>query len=104
MKKWKAILSSVLTAVGLSLLLYTGVRAIEPTLARLSFWVPPERMAEFEAAYEKQVLPLLKEQGLVEASRRGRVTSDSLFSRLFELLSPSEWDKLKTLLLDPRVA
>ena len=32
----------------------------EPTLARLSFWVPPERMEEFEATYEEQAVPILK--------------------------------------------
>ena len=34
--------------------------AAEPTLARLSFWVPEERMAEFEVAYLKKVVPVLK--------------------------------------------
>ena len=64
------------------------VRADEPTLARLSFWVPPERMAEFEAAYEEQVVPILKKHGLVESSERGRATADS-FSRLFAVENPT---------------
>lgn len=37
------------------------------TLARLSFWVPPERMAAFEAVYEKQVVPILKRYGMAKA-------------------------------------
>ena len=39
-----------------------------PTLARLSFWVPPERMAEFATDYEEKVIPILKRHGLVESS------------------------------------
>ena len=63
--------------------------AEEPTLARLSFWVPPERMEEFETAYEKEVAPFLKAHGHVESSRRSRATVDSVFSRLFEYESPA---------------
>ena len=68
----------------------TSVDATEPTFARLSFWLPPERMAEFEAAYYVKVVPILKRHGLMESSQRGRATPDSVFSRLFELKAPSE--------------
>ena len=61
-----------------------------PTLARLSFWVPPQRMAEFETAYREKVVPILKKHGLAESSERGRATPDSIFSRLFELKTPPE--------------
>ena len=61
-----------------------------PALARLSFWLPPERMAEFAAAYEGDVLPILKQHGVVESSQRGRATVDSVFSRLFALRAPAE--------------
>ena len=61
-----------------------------PTLARLSFWVPPTRMAEFETAYEAKVVPILKKHGLVESVERGRATPDSVFSRLFELRTLAE--------------
>jgi ligand-binding sensor domain-containing protein len=64
--------------------------AEEPTLARLAFWVPPERMAEFKGAYEQKVLPVLQRHGLVPSAERGRATPDSLFSRLFELSAPTE--------------
>ena len=62
----------------------------DPTYARLSFCVPPERMAEFEAAYREKILPSLKSHGLVESSERGRATPDSIFDRLFEFRTPSE--------------
>ena len=76
--------------------------AVEPTLARLSFPVPPERMAEFEAVYEEKAVPVLKTYGLVESPEEGRVGPDSLFSRLFELKAPSEVaDKRQALQADP---
>jgi len=72
-----------------------------PTLARLSFWVPPQRMSEFEAAYREKVAPILKAHGLTESSERGRATPDSVFSRLFELKTPLEVEeKGKALLGD----
>ena len=77
------------------------VWAAEPTLARLSFWVPPERMAEFEAAYEKRAVPILKQHGLVESSERDeRAKVDSIFSRLFEVKTPSEVEEKWTALWD----
>ena len=63
--------------------------AAEPTLARLSFRLPPERMAEFEAVYRAKIAPLLKRHGLPESSRQGRATVDSVFSRLIEVKTPS---------------
>jgi len=63
---------------------------VAPTLARLSFWVPPQRMAEFEAAYEAKVVPILKAHGLTESSERGRATPDSIFTRMFEFRTPTE--------------
>ena len=72
-----------LTVVGLLLVgLVRPVVAEGPTLARLSFWVPPERMAEFQAAYEEQVVPILEKHGLVETFQRGRATVDGVFARL----------------------
>ena len=60
------------------------------TLARLSFRVPPDRMEAFEAAYEKKIVPVLREHGLEESSERGRGTVEGVFSRLFEVTTPSE--------------
>ena len=73
----------------LSLLNLSPIDAEGPTLARLSFWVPPKRMEEFAKAYEERVVPILEKHGLVESSQRGRATLDSVFSRLFEVTNPS---------------
>ena len=64
------------------------VVAQDPTLARLSFWVPPERMDEFGAAYAEQVALLLKKHGFEASSERGRTTVDSVFNRLFPVETP----------------
>ena len=61
----------------------------EPTLARLCFWLPPEKMAEFQAVYSREVTPILERHGLEESSIQGRATIDSVFSRLFEMPTPS---------------
>ena len=83
--------SRVFAAIFLLLLLTgTVVRAAEPTLARLSFWVSPERIEEFESAYEERIVPILNEHGLVESPVRGRTTVDSVFSRLFAFASVAE--------------
>jgi ligand-binding sensor domain-containing protein len=55
-----------------------------PSLARLSFWVAPERMADFERAYVEAIVPLLARHRLVPSAQSGRATVDSVFSRLFE--------------------
>ena len=47
----------------LLLLTQTPLVAVEPTLARLSFWVPPERVEEFAAVYAEQVVPLRVRSG-----------------------------------------
>ena len=60
------------------------------TLARLSFWVSPEQMDAFDAAYEKKILPVLKTHDLVESSERGRRPVEGIFSRLFEVETPAE--------------
>ena len=79
---------------------FCPVSAQEPTLARLAFWVPPERMGEFGVAYAEQVAPLLKKHGLVASSERGRATVDSVFSRLFEFPSPDAFVKARDRIAD----
>ena len=71
--------------VGACLLLTTvpGLPA-EPALARLWFWVPPERMTEFESVYVEQVEPVLVRHGLVPSSEGRRTPAASLFIRIFE--------------------
>ena len=74
----------------------------QPTLARLSFWVPPDRMTDFESAYEAKAVPILKKHGLTPSSERARAGPDSIFSRLFEVKTPSKvTDKDKALGEDP---
>ena len=87
---------TVVLLLGLSL----PAIADEPTLARLSFWVPPEKMAGFEAAYQEQLVPLLKQHGLAESPQRGRATVDSVFSRLFEVAKPSASKDIDAVLND----
>ena len=76
--------------------------AAEPTLARLSFWVPPERMQEFGVEYERLVVPFNQKHGIVESQKIGRATIDSVFSRLFEFKTPVEMlEKLRKAGSDP---
>ena len=84
--------SSISNASCLALLVvcFSPAYAAEPTLARLAFWVPPDRIAEFETAYEQKVVPILQKRGLVPSSRKGRATPDSVFSRLFSFKTPSD--------------
>ena len=70
--------------------------AAGPTLARLSFWLAPERMDEFATAYQEKLLPILKGHGLVESAQPDRASADSVFSRLFEFESPSEFVRIRT--------
>jgi len=84
----------------LALVLVAEVYAA-PTLARLSFWVPQERMTEFEIAYQEKVVPILKKHGLIEYSEPARSSLEGIFSRLFELKNPAEVvDRRDTLLED----
>ena len=61
-----------------------------PTLARLSFRVPPERISEFEVLYEEKAAPILKRIGLAELSEKDRSSKEGIFSRLFEMKRPIE--------------
>jgi len=67
----------------------------EPTLVRASFWVAPERRAEFAAAYEQEVAPLLADFGLIASPLQSRPTADSVFSLLFVQPSPAAWSATK---------
>ena len=60
------------------------------TLARLSFWVPPERLDDFAEAYERKLAPILQERELMESSERGRATPDGVFTCLFAFEAPAE--------------
>jgi len=86
----KIAIRTIATSLLCFVLTSTMTRAAEPTLARLGFWVPPERMAEFEDAYEKQIVPVLKQHGLKAWSGPTRATVDSVFARVFEFKTLSE--------------
>ncbi|MBI2501773.1 MAG: hypothetical protein HYW07_00875 [Candidatus Latescibacteria bacterium] len=59
-------------------------------LARLSFWVPVERLGDFEAEYRKKLLPLLEKHGLEESAERSWPTVEGVFSRLFAVEGPAQ--------------
>lgn len=90
------------TLCAILLLVALPAAAAEPTLARLSFWVPPQRLAEFETAYQAQVLPILTKHGLAASATRGRATADSVFSRLFEVETPTAIPTIKKALQETR--
>ena len=69
-----------------------GVIAAEPTLVRVAFEVPPERMAEFESIYETRVVPILKRHGLVASGEFTPKATDH-FGHLFKVRAPSEVDE-----------
>jgi len=68
-------------------LLFTATHAADPTLARLSFWVPTERLAEFSIAYRERVVPKLSKHGLIGSDQKIPTIADGVFSKLFELSS-----------------
>jgi len=68
-----------------------ALAAEELTLARLSFWVAPDRLAEFENLYQTEILPWYEERGLLKYPGAGRATVDSVFSRLFVFSSAAEF-------------
>ena len=72
--------------------------AAESTLARLSFQVPPEQIVAFDDVYREKVVPILLRHGLVALPERGQAVSDSVFSRLFELETPSQVDQKREVL------
>jgi hypothetical protein len=75
---------------------------ITSILVRLSFWVSPERMAEFDVVYGKKIAPFLLQHGFAESSERGRTTVEGVFSRLFEVETLSEVkEKAESLQGDP---
>lgn len=81
---------------GLFLGLFPPAAADEATLARLSLWVPPCALAEFEETYEKEIAPLLEGRGLTASSEVGRTPADSVFSAepqmagLFQVETPAQ--------------
>jgi hypothetical protein len=67
-----------------------------PTLARLAFWVPPEHQPQLAGQYEEQLVPVLRQHGLVPVPEPGRATPDSVFSRLLSLAEPGALAEART--------
>jgi len=65
-----------------------GSGSAEPTLVRLCFWMDPDHIPAFAAAYDAAIAPLLQGQGLVPSSRHSRATVDSVYSRLYRVTDP----------------
>ena len=85
------ILSRAVISVCIAATLAGGdARSAEPTLARLTFWVPPEKQAEFAVAFDQRMLSLLKQQGLIESNEQGRPTIEGTLTWLFETSSAAE--------------
>ena len=62
------------------------------TLARLSFWVPSERMGDFETTYKKKLVPILGKHDLEASLKHGQCTVEGVFSGLFEPETPGDVD------------
>ena len=62
----------------LSLLDMSPVAAEESTLARLSFWVPPEQMEAFETTYRGKILPVLEQYMFAGSSPASPTISTAL--------------------------
>ncbi|MFC1525838.1 two-component regulator propeller domain-containing protein [Candidatus Latescibacterota bacterium] len=80
-----------------------GVEIEKPALARVSFWLHPDRFEAFEAAYDTDVVNLLLEHGLTPSDRVGRRTVQGVFSRLLEVPDPGGFYRARLdLFQDPR--
>ena len=102
-------MKKAITTCGTALMLWFSVHTqaqpagpVAPTLARLSFWIPSERMTEFETRYRDLLTPILRRHGLIESTESGRPMPEGIFHRLFALGSPSSvGEKRGALLTDP---
>ena len=91
-----AVLTVVSLVCGLPLsALVAPAWAAEATVARLSFWLRPEKMAAFESTYADRVVPILVKHGLVESPEIGRTAPDSVFSLLFEVEAPGKVEMIR---------
>ena len=73
-----------------------------PTLARLSFFLPPAQRDDFAALYDRQLQPLLQPHGLESGLSDDRPYVAGVFSRLFVVEDPSALVRTQQALrLDP---
>ena len=77
------LLRSALCVVACLLLVSGQSWSAEPTLARLSFWVPPERMDEFDSVFRDEVAPVLSKHGLSDPALPNRESPKGIYSRTF---------------------
>ncbi|NKB71920.1 MAG: hypothetical protein GKR89_33000 [Candidatus Latescibacteria bacterium] len=69
------------------------------TLARLSLWGPPDRLADLAAEYDKRLSPCLAALGLIAAQKSvDRPAAPGVFNQLFALESPAQILPLQTAL------
>ena len=62
----------------------TGEVTSRPALMRWSFWMPPERLAEFAQEFEARGAPVLHRHGLTAAADpQDRARPDSVYSCYF---------------------
>ena len=74
-----------------------------PTLARLSFFLPPAQRDDFASLYDRQLQPLLRPHGLESGISDDRPYVAGVFSRLFALADPNDLAPMQqTLRLDPK--
>ena len=75
----------------LSLLLFLSPPSwsAEHTVARLSFWVPPDSVESFDHHYVSSVLPYLEQKSPSVISERDSVVSDSVYAVLLEFDTPA---------------
>ena len=66
-----------------------------PTLVRWSFWVPPQRMAEFAPGFDADIAPLLEKHGLTDPQPDTRVIPDSLFNRVYAVPSRQAFEAMR---------
>lgn len=66
-----------------------NVRATEPTLARLSFFVKPDSLSAFDGVYQNKISPIMSSYGLKERAVPYRFKTEGVFSRVFEVKNPS---------------
>jgi ligand-binding sensor domain-containing protein len=64
-------------------------------LARVSFWLPPDRIPEFELIFHKNVVPILSKYNLQVSSYQSQSTVDSSFSVLFDLSNNTNIAEIK---------
>ena len=84
------ILPRMLAVVGI-VLVSADCWSAEPTLARLSFWLPDGQEATFESTYEAKVEPILKQHGFVPHGESERPVPEGIFSRSYAFESVQDF-------------